>query len=605
MSYNDEIARLLVEFADRLEAQGVEYKPNAYRRAAENIREHPEPIEQVAATGKDAVKAIDRVGDAIAAKVVEYFETGEIEELGELRESMPVDMAALTSVEGVGPKTVGALYEALGITDLDELEAAAKAGTIQTVSGFGAKTEENILENIPFARRSQQRERLGDARPLADGLLSYLSATAAVDRVEVAGSIRRWKDTIGDVDVLVGSEQSEAVVDTFTHWGPADDIIEAGTHKSSIRADDVRIDLRVVVPTEFGAALQYFTGSKDHNVHLRNVAIEQDRKLNEYGVFDVSGVETRAGDDDETADNSDDTADDEDDVKTVDSRREGVRLGGEDEAEMYEAIGLSWVPPELREDTGEIEAAAEGALPDLLEERDIRGDLHTHTDWSDGRASIAEMVAAAADRGYDVHCVTDHATGPGIIDSIGLSDDDLREQRETIEAVRADSEITVLHGVETNIAADGSLSTADDVLADLDLVVASPHSALDQDVDTATNRLCRAAEHPSVDIIGHPTGRMINSREGLPIDFATLAETAADAGTALEVNANPHRLDLHGEAVRRVVDSGGTIAINTDTHSTGGFDTMRYGVRTARRGWAEADDVLNTYAVDELSEFLH
>ena len=597
MSYNDEIARLLVEFADRLEAQGVEYKPNAYRRAAENINEHPEPIEQLAATGTEAVEAIDRVGDAIASKVVEYVETGEIEELGELRESMPVDMAALTSVEGVGPKTVGALYEARGITDLDELEAAAKAGNIQTVSGFGQKTEQNILENIPFARQSQQRERLGDARPLADGLLSYLSDTEAVDRVEVAGSIRRWKDTIGDVDVLVGSERSEVVVDAFTDWEPADDVIEAGTHKSSIRANDVRIDLRVVVPEEFGAALQYFTGSKEHNVHLRNVAIDQDRKLNEYGVFDVSSVETGAGNGDGDRVDSD-TAD-------VDSRREGVRLGGSEEAEMYEAIGLSWIPPELREDTGEIEAAAENGLPNLLEEPDIRGDLHTHSDWSDGRASIADMVAAAAARGYDVHCVTDHASGPGIIESIGLSDDDLREQCEAIDAVRADSEIAVLHGVETNIAADGSLSTADDVLADLDLVVASPHSALDQDVDTATDRLCRAAEHPSVDIIGHPTGRMINSREGLPVDIGKLAETAADAGTALEVNANPHRLDLHGEAVRRVVESGGTIAINTDTHDTGGFGSMRYGVRTARRGWAEADDVLNTYALDELREFLH
>ena len=587
MSYNDEIARLLSEFADRLEADGVEYKPNAYRRAAENIADHPEPIDQLAMTGQEAVEEIDRVGDAIASKVVEYVETGRIEELDELRESMPVDIEALTSVEGVGPKTVGSLYAELDITDLDELEAAAEAGEIQDINGFGAKTEQNILENIPFARQSQQRERLGEARPVADRVLDYLEGVDAVDRVEVAGSIRRWKDTIGDVDVLAASDDSEAVVSAFTDWEHADDVIEAGTHKSSLRADDMRMDLRVVVPEEFGAALQYFTGSKDHNVRLRNVAIDQERKLNEYGVFDVSGLD---------ADPAESTAED--------ARREGVRLGGATEEEMYEALGLDWIPPELREDTGEIVAAAEGTLPDLVDEAAIRGDLHTHTEWSDGRYSIQEMAEAAADRGYAFHAVTDHAAGAGIIESIGLSDADLREQADEIAAVREDVDIDLLHGVETNIEADGALSTSDDVLADLDVVVASPHSALDQAVDTATERLCRAIEHPAVDIIGHPTGRMINNREGLPVDFAALADCAAANDTALEVNANPLRLDLHGEAVRAVVDAGGTIAIDTDAHGPGSFENVRYGVQTARRGWAEADDVLNTWDIDRLRSFI-
>ncbi len=583
MSYNDEVARLLFEFADRLEARGVEYKPSAYRRAAENVAEYPEPVEQLAATGQDAVAEIDRVGDAIASKIVEYVETGAISELDELRESMPVEMAALTSVEGVGPKTVGTLYEALGITDLDELEAAAEAGEIQAVSGFGAKTEQNILENIPFARESQQRERLGEARPVADAVTDYLADSDAVDRVDVAGSIRRWKDTIGDVDVLVASEDSDAVVDAFTDWDNADDVIEAGTHKASVRADAVRVDLRVVVPDEFGAALQYFTGSKDHNVTLRNRAIEQGYKLNEYGIFDVSDL-----DDGEASD-----------------QRAGRRLGGETEAEMYNELGLDPVPPELREDTGEIAAAADGELPTLVETADLRGDLHTHSEWSDGRVSISEMVAAAADRGYDYHCVTDHASGPGIIEDIGLSDDDLREQMAAVDDVRADAAIDVLHGVETNIDADGGVSTGDDLLAELDLVVASPHSALDQDTEPATERLCRAAEHPAVDIVGHPTGRMINSRPGLSVDVTAVAETAAEHGTALEINANPMRLDLAGEAVRAVVEAGGTVAINTDAHSPEAFDTARYGVRTARRGWAEAGDVLNTRDIDAVEAFLH
>jgi len=594
MSYNDEVARLLFEFADRLEATGVEYKPTAYRRAAENVAEYPEPIEQLAATGTDAVSEIDRVGDAIAAKIVEYVETGEIAELDELRESMPVDMAALTSVEGVGPKTVGTLYEELDITDLDELEAAAEAGEIQAIKGFGAKTEQNILDNIPFARQSQQRERLGEARPVADTVTDYLAAHDAVDRVDVAGSIRRWKDTVGDIDVLVASEDNTAVVDVFTDWSEADDVIEAGSHKSSIRADNVRIDLRVVVPEEFGAALQYFTGSKDHNVTLRNVAIEQGAKLNEYGLFDVSDLDDAAAD-----------ADDSDASAATDSQREGIRLAGETEADMYEELGLDWIPPELREDTGEIEAAAEGELPTLIETDDIRGDCHTHSEWSDGRHSIAEMVAAAADRGYEYHCVTDHASGPGIIEAIGLTDDDLREQMATVDDARDDAAIDVFHGVETNIDADGSLSTDDDLLGDLDIVVASPHSALDQDTEAATERLCRAAEHPAVDILGHPTGRMINSREGLSVDFTALAETAANHETALEVNANPLRLDLHGEAVRAVVEAGGTVAINTDAHGPADFEHVRYGVHTARRGWAEAADVLNTNSSDELAAFLH
>ena len=590
MRSNDAVARLLVEFADRLEATGVEYKPNAYRRAAENIADHPEPIDQLAETGEDAVAEIDRVGDAIASKVVEYVETGSIDELEDLRDSLPVEMAALTSVEGVGPKTVGTLYEALGITTLDELAAAAEAGEIQGVTGFGAKTEQNIRENIPFARQSQQRERLGAARPVADDLCAYLDTLDTVARVDVAGSIRRWKDTIGDVDVLVASDDSEAVVAGFTEWSDAADVIEAGSHKASLRADGVRVDLRVVVPEEFGAALQYFTGSKDHNVRLRNRAIARDYKLNEYGLFDISDLDTDA-----TDTNSD----------TADSQRAGVKLAGQSEAAMYEELGLAWIPPELREDTGEIDAAAEGTLPTLVETGDINGDCHTHSEWSDGGNSIEEMVAAAADRGNDFHCVTDHATGPGIIEGIGLDDDALREQMAAVDAVAADSDITVFHGVETNIAADGSLSTGDELLAELDIVVASPHSALDQDTDAATDRLCQAATHPSVDVIGHPTGRLLNSRAGLSVDMTRLAETAAAADTALEINATPARLDLAGEAVRAVVEAGGTVAINTDAHSPAELDNRRYGVKTARRGWVEPTDVLNAKPSPELRAFLH
>ena len=603
MSRNDEVAALLEEFADRLEATGVEYKPTAYRRAAENVREHAEPIENLAGEGEAAVAEIDRVGDAIASKVVEYFETGSIEELEELRSELPADIEALTAVEGVGPKTVGSLYEALGIVTLDELEAAAEAGEIRDVSGFGAKTEENILDNIPFAREARKRTRLGDARPVADDALSYLDDVDAVASVEVCGSIRRWKDTIGDIDLLVASDAREPIVEALTEWPEADATIEAGTGKASVRASGTRVDLRIVDPDEFGAALQYFTGSRAHNVAVRNRAIDRGLKLNEYGLFDVSDVD---GADAAGGDGAD-----------ADGRRVGDRVAGATEDGVYEALDMEPVPPELREDNGEVEAAAAGELPALVDTEALRGDLHTHTDWSDGGFSIAEMIEAAAARGYDVHAVTDHAVGPGIFGNTGLDEAEIAEQAEAVaEAIDsvdgavpagegdADADIEVFHGVEANVDAEGAITTDDETLADLDIVVASPHSALGQDPDAATERLIRAVEHPHVDVLGHPTGRIINSRPGIAPDVAAVVEAAAAAGTAIEVNANPARLDADGDTVRAAVDAGATIAVDTDAHSPRELDNARYGVHTARRGWAETADVLNARAPDELRSFL-
>ncbi|MES3159990.1 MAG: DNA polymerase/3'-5' exonuclease PolX [Halorubrum sp.] len=585
MSRNDEVAALLVEFADRLEATGVEYKPSAYRRAAENVREHTAPIENLAGEGPDAVAEIDRVGDAIAAKIVEYFETGEIEELEELRAELPADIEALTAIEGVGPKTVGTLYETLGITTLDEMEAAAEAGEIREVRGFGAKTEESIAENIPFARESQKRTRLGDARPVADDALAYLGGLDAVSRVEVCGSIRRWKDTIGDVDLLVASDAREPIVDAFVEWPSADATIEAGSGKASVRAKGTRVDLRIVDDDEFGAALQYFTGSKAHNVAVRNRAIDREYKLNEYGLFDVSDVEDPDAD-----------------------QRVGDRIAGETEAGVYEALGMDHVPPELRENTGEVAAAVAGELPELLETGDLRGDLHTHTEWSDGAFSIEEMVTAAAERGYAFHAVTDHAAGPGIFGNTGLNEAEIREQADAVTAVRegiaAEHDIELLHGIEANIDAEGAITTDDDVLAELDVVVASPHSALDASSDAATERLIRAVEHPEVDVLGHPTGRIINSRQGLTPDVDAVVAAAAREDVAIEVNANPARLDANDATVRAAIDAGATVAVNTDAHSPRELDNVRYGVHTARRGWAEAADVLNARPVAELRALL-
>ena len=574
---NDEVANRLVEFADRLEATGVEYKPRSYRLAAETVREHPEPIEDVAT--REELDGLDRVGDAIAAKIAEYIETGEIAELAELREDLPVDIGALTTVEGVGPKTVGTLHDALGISNLDELEAAAEAGEIREVSGFGPKTEENIRENVSFARQATGRVRLGDARPLAEATVALAEDAGAV-RAQPAGSLRRWSPTVGDVDVLAATADPDQLIAALIDWDRVETVIEAGETKASVRVDGTRVDLRVARPAEFGAALQYFTGSWDHNVKLRNRAIERGLKMNEYGVFDVSGLS-------------------EDDRE---GQRAGDRVAGETEARMYDVLDLPLIPPEMREDRGEIEAAAGGDMPDLVAPEDLRGDLHTHTDWSDGRESVETMVHAAADHGAAYHAVTDHATGPGMVGGVGLSDDELRDQIAAIEAL--DLPIPVLTGVETNVDADGDLSTGDDVLAELDVVVASPHSGLGQDRETATERLVRAVEHPEVDVIGHPTGRLINDRPGIAPDVERVAVAAADAGTALEVNADPRRLDLDGDAVRVAVEAGATIAVDTDAHGTAALTNDRYGVHTARRGWATAADVVNTRSLDELRTFL-
>jgi DNA polymerase (family 10) len=579
MSRNDEVAGQLEAFADLLEAKGVEYKPRAYRRAAENVRDHPEPIEDLAVEGEDAVADIDAVGDAISAKVVEYVETGDIGELAALREELPVEMDALTRVEGVGPKTVGTLYEELGIETLDDLEAAAEAGEIQDVKGFGAKTEQNILDGIDFARQAGQRQLLGAALPRGEAIRDRLTAADAVSRCALAGSLRRYRPTIGDVDVLAGSTDPDAVVDAFTDLPDTDTVIEAGTSKASIRSEGVRVDLRVVDPAEFGAALQYFTGSKDHNVALRNRAIDRDLKMNEYGVFDIADLDDEAADD----------------------QRAGERAAGEHEDGMYEALGLAWIPPALRENRGEIAAAEAGDLPDLVTTDDVRGDLHLHTAWSDGNNTIEEMVEGAAAFGHEYICVTDHATGPGAVGGIGLDDETLRQQLPEIRAVADEAAIEVFAGVEANIGADGSVSVDGDLLAELDLVVASPHAALDGD---GTDRLVAAAEHPDVDVIGHPTGRRLNERAGLDVDVERLATAAAEAGTALEVNANPRRLDLAGQGVKTAIEAGATVSIDTDAHRPESYELLRYGVHTARRGWAAADDVLNTRDADEIRSFI-
>ncbi len=571
MSENDAVANRLDEIADLLEAMDVDFKPRAYRRAADHIRELDRPVEQIATEGQDALEEIEGVGEAIAEKIIEYLETGSIEELEDLRESLPVEMSALTRVEGIGPKRVGMLYEALGIRTLDELAAAAEAGEIQTVPGFGEKSEQNILDHIPFARQAAKRHLLYVARSLADEILDEFAAIDAVDRCEVAGSIRRWLPTIGDVDILIATDVGGSLTTTIESLAFAAETIEAGDRKASYRTEEgIRVDFRFIEPSVFGAALQYFTGSKHHNVQVRQRAIDRGLKVNEYGVF---------------------TGTDE-------------RIAGETEESVYEVVDLPWMAPEIREGRGEIEAADAGALPTLLESSDMRGDLHVHSDWSDGSMSIADMVDAADTLGLEYLAITDHATGPGVVAGTGVEDAELLRQREEIDHANQSTDVTVLHGVEANIDAEGGISVSDAVLEELDIVIASPHAALTQDREQATERLLHAISHPQVNIIGHPTGRKLGQRPGLPIDIERVAKAAASQHVALEVNSHPVRLDLEGEAVKTVIEHGGTIAISTDAHVGHELELIRYGVHTARRGWAEPSNVLTAWTVEEVRSFI-
>ncbi|MFW5965215.1 MAG: DNA polymerase/3'-5' exonuclease PolX [Halodesulfurarchaeum sp.] len=581
MVKNDEVAARLEELADLLEAQDVEYKPRAYRDAAENVLGHAESIESLAAEGLDAVTTIEGVGEAIGEKLIEYVETGSIEALDEQRAALPVDMTALTRVEGVGPRTVGTLYEALGIRDLDDLEAAAEAGEIREVPGFGAKTEQNILERIPFARAAGERTLLEDGRTVGEAVRTFLDGIEGVDRVALAGSIRRFRPTIGDVDVLVATRAGEEVVDAVAEWDRIEDVIESGDTKTSLRIDGLGVDIRLVAPEEFGSALQYFTGSREHNVTLRNRAIDRELKINEYGVFEITADERAAAD-----------------------TRAGTRIAGETEDGVYGAVGLPWIPPELREDRGEIAAAAAGDLPDLLEPGDLCGDLHVHTDYSDGDASIEKMLEAAVEFGHDYVAITDHAAGPGVFGNSGLTDDQLRDQLEAVRSAAESVPVEVFTGVEANVDVDGTvLETDPELLAELDVVVASPHSNLGGD-DDQTDRLLAAIEQPAVNVLGHPSGRLLNQRPAMEFDPVALGEAAAAHDVALEVNANPHRLDLWGRAVQVAVKAGATIVINTDAHAPTELSYQRFGLHTARRGWAEPADVLNAWPVADVRGFL-
>ena len=570
---NKEIAEMLYEIADFLEIQDVEYKPRAYRTAARNVESLSEDVADVHERGE--LEDIEGVGESIAAKIAEYLETGHMAYYEELKADLPIDIEAITSVEGVGPKTARTLYRELGVATLDDLQRAAEEGRIAEVEGFGEKSQQNILDHLELARRGQERMLLGRAFPIAEDVRDRLAGDGAFDRVDVVGSFRRRRPTVGDIDVLATAPEAEAAMEAFCTHEDVQEVLGRGETKASVLvAGDLQMDLRIVDATEYGAALVYFTGSKDHNIALRNRAIEREWKLNEYGLFEVCGVE--GGEE---------------------GQRAGERLAGETEETVYDALDLEWIPPELREDTGEVEAAAAGELPTLVELDDVRGDLQCHTDHSDGSASVREMAEAADERGLEYILVTDHGPGAPILSK--LDEAAFEEQREEIDAVNdsGDLEVRVLQGIEAEIDDEG-LGIDAGWCDRCDLVVAGMHRR----PDDPTAAIVSAIEDYPIDVLAHPTNRLINEREPFDLDLDAVVAAAADAGVAIEINAQPERLDLDWAAVKEYRHEVEYV-VSTDAHTAGELDFLHLGVAQARRGWCEPGDVLNTLPLDELRSF--
>lgn len=560
---NSEIARILYEFAELMDLKGDTFKRNAYRKAAQSIEALDGDVREYRKRGE--LEDIPGVGRAIAQKIAEVLDTGRSTKLEELRAEFPPGLLELMKVPDIGPRTLVRLYHELGVKDLEDLRQAALQHRIRQLKGFGERSEENILRGIDLVVGHQGRMLLGDALPVALAMESYLREQG-VDRVSVAGSLRRMKETIGDIDLLVGSDRPLWVMDLFTSYPLMGTVISKGTTRSSIRLrDGTQVDLRVVSSAEYGAALLYFTGSKEHNVELRRIAMQKGLKLNEYGLFHKD--------------------------------EGGLAVGGE-ERDIYLSLGLDLIPPELREMRGEIEAAREGRLPVLLKADDIQGDLHVHTVMSDGSATMRELAREARRRGYKYIGLTDHS--PSLSVAHGVSAEDLLASVEEARSVSEEEGITVLRGSEVDILEDGSLDYPRDVLSQLDFVIASVHSHFKMEREEMTERVLAALSEPEVNILGHPTGRLIGRREGYPIDLERVMEYASRHSVALELNGLPARLDLNDLNCRRAKEREVRIAIGTDAHSVGGLDNMRLAVGTARRGWLERGDVINTLPLSQL-----
>ncbi|MBI4813454.1 MAG: DNA polymerase/3'-5' exonuclease PolX, partial [Methanobacterium sp.] len=528
---------------------GADFRTKAYRRAAHTVENLSVDIASIGKQGK--LEELPGIGKHIHDKIEEILDTGRLEYLENLKDEFPLDLDSLMSVEGLGPKKIKLLYKELGINNLDDLEREAKRHHIRKLKGMGAKTEAKILQNLEFARKGTGRQLLGDVLLLACELKQRLGDLDVVDHVEIAGSIRRRKETVGDIDVLTVTRHPDEVMDFFTQMDLVDEVIVRGHSKSTVRLyNGMDADIRVFKEADFGSAMVYFTGSRELNISLRKIAISHNMKLNEYGVF-----------------------------------QKDERLAGKTESEVFRVLGLDYIPPELRENTGEIEAAQQGKLPDLVNYNDIKGDLHIHTTWSDGKASILEMANKASQLGYEYLAITDHTHLPV---ARGLDEKRLTQQMNEINKINSEIEgITVLKGAEVNLDSYGNLDISGDILNEMDLVVAAVHYDLRQDPEKMSERILMALENEHVNILAHPTGRKLKERQPYKLDIEQLFQKASETGTILEVNSQPKRLDLKDIHVKMAVEYGCHLAVSTDSHHTSDLNYMELGVATARRGWAE------------------
>jgi DNA polymerase (family 10) len=568
---NDEIARVFENIADLLEIKGESvYRVISYRRASESIRAQGRRLEDLQKEGR--LKEIPGVGDAIAAKIEELLTTGKLGFYEELVEEVPAGLIDVLKISGVGPKKAARFWHELGITSVPELEAAARDGRLRELPGMGAKSETAILASIErLAGRQTGRISIGVARPMAERLADRLRTLPGVAEVEPAGSVRRWKETVGDLDLLVAAREPTEVLKAFVAFDEIERVLGQGDTKASVEVvGGLRVQVWVHPPDRFGSALQYATGSQAHNVQLRELALQHGLSLSEHGL----------------------------------KRPDGAELLCPAEEDVYRTLGLPAIPPELREGLGEIEAAAAGRLPQLVTEGDLKGDLHAHSDWSDGRASIAAMAEAALALGLSYLVISDHSPSLGALN--GLTPERLRQQRREIDKVqrRIGDGLRLLQAAEVEVLADGRLDYDDEVLAELDLVLASLHVSLRQTREQITQRLLRAIANPHVDMIGHPTGRLIGSRGASDVDLEAVFEAAADHGVVLEINAHPERLDLNDGHARRAWQVGCLLSINTDAHRPEDLRLRRYGVGVARRAWLPPEAVLNTRATDQLLTWL-
>ncbi|MDP2957101.1 MAG: DNA polymerase/3'-5' exonuclease PolX [Longimicrobiales bacterium] len=580
---NLDVARTLEELADLLEIQGANpFRIRAYRNAVRTVEGLTRPLRVMVEAGED-LSALPAIGKDLAEHIAELVKSGRMSRLEELATEFPRSLVQLMRLDGVGPKKARKLFDELGVRSVDDLEAALEAGRVEKLDGFGKKSAEKILRAIGDHRKHVGRFLLDDVEQLLAPVVEHVRRAPGVERVEVAGSYRRRRETVGDVDLLALCDgDGTPAVEHFGAYPGAARVEAAGPTKGDIvLPSGLSIDLRVIPRRSFGAALQYFSGSKEHNVAMRTRAVRMGLRVNEWGVFRVpEGV----------------------DADSLE-KEGGERLAGETEEEVYEALGMAWTPPELRENRGEVEAAVDRTLPRLVELDHIRGDLQMHSTWSDGKASLEDMARACLERRYEYFAITDHSQAMAMVG--GLTPERAREQWAEVARVQERVPgIRILRSAEVDILKDGSLDLPDDVLEELDLVVVSVHSFMDQDKATMTERVLRAVRHPEVDILAHPTGRLLGRREPFALDVEAVLAAAADVDVAVELNANPNRLDFSDVHVRRAKELGVKVVISTDAHAPRELANMRFGVEQARRGWLEAADVLNALPLDAFERWL-